>query len=162
MTLCVSGQTDTTVFYPEGSIQGTYVYRAYVHDCYDGDTVTLTIQHIDTLDLGFSHKRIIIDQFGKEKFRLYGIDTPELRYRRPADATHAQLDSIATLKRKGYEARNRLRELILNKWVILRSIKDKKGKYGRYLADIFVPWDGRLIYVNNWLVAQGLAAHAEY
>ncbi len=158
----VFGQTDTTVFYPEGSVTGKYVYQAFVHGVYDGDTVTLTIQRVDTTDLGFRHRRIIIDQYAHQKFRLYGIDAPELRYRRPHQATQAQLDSISALKQRGFAARNRLRQLILNKWVTLQSIKDSKGKYGRYLANIYAPFDGRLIYVNNWLVAQGLAAHAEY
>ena len=43
-----------------------YQYKAKVIDVYDGDTITAMV------DLGFYH-------FQQMKFRLYGIDTPEIR-----------------------------------------------------------------------------------
>ena len=86
-----------------------YCYNAYVTDVYDGDTITCNI------DVGFG-----INLF-KQKIRLFGIDTPELRgVERPL----------------GLLIRNKLRSLILNKDIILYTIKDKKGKYGRLLGII--------------------------
>ncbi|MCP3933698.1 MAG: thermonuclease family protein [Bacteroidetes bacterium] len=51
-----------------------------------------------------------------------GIDTPEIR---------------GSERAKGLLARNKLRELILDKEVIILSKKAKKGKYGRWLGTIF-------------------------
>lgn len=103
-----------------------YEYKANVISVYDGDTVTLDI------DLGcwvWKHS---------EKCRLFGIDTPELRGSERAD---------------GLVARDRLRELILGKQVIIKTYKDKEGKYGRLLVKIFL--DGQNI--NDLLVEEGLA-----
>ncbi len=98
-----------------------YTYKARVTEVYDGDTITADI------DLGFH-----VWLHG-EKLRLFGIDTPEIRARanRPVNATE---------KARGLAARDALRDLILGKEVELCTIKDKKGKYGRYLARIM--YDG--------------------
>jgi micrococcal nuclease len=87
-----------------------YRYKCFIKKIYDGDTVTKAV-----IDLGF-------DTIIHARLRLYGINTPELR--KP------------TLQ-SGREARDRLRELILDKNVIIETDKDKKGKYGRYLATIY-------------------------
>jgi len=87
-----------------------YKYKAKVLDVYDGDTVTLLI------DIGFSIHL-------KERCRLIGINTPEIRTR--------DLEE----KKNGYIARDYLRNLILNKDVIIET--HKQGKYGRYLVEIF-------------------------
>ena len=95
-------------------------------EVYDGDTITADI------DLGFKVWR------RDEKLRLFGIDAPEVRGEtRPA----------------GLQARDALRSRILNRDVIVCTIKDKTGKYGRYLAEVFL--DGENI--NAWLVAEGHA-----
>ena len=83
-----------------------YEYTAKITSVYDGDTVT------GDVDLGFG---IWIK---KQKFRLMGIDTPEIRTKDKDE------------KVRGYEARDRLRELILGKTVRIRSFG--KGKYGDY------------------------------
>lgn len=102
-----------------------YTYRAHIAAVYDGDTVTAVV------DLGFHILQ-------KMTLRLYGIDTPELRgEERP----------------QGIVARDRLRELILHKDVMIRTYRDKREKYGRYLATIYI--DG--VDVNVLLVAEGLA-----
>lgn len=106
---------------------GLYQYRATITEVYDADTVTADI------DLGFSF--VHTDQ----KFRLYGIDAPEVR----GDEREA-----------GLEARDALRDRILGQEVTICSIKDGKGKYGRYLARIY--HDGT--FINAWLVFQD---HAE-
>ena len=102
-----------------------YQYKAKIIDVYDGDTVTAVV------DLGFLH-------FQEMKLRLYGIDTPELK---------------GDDRERGLEVRDILRNLILDKEVMIHSYKDKQGKYGRYLATIFL--DG--ININNWLVDEGHA-----
>ena len=53
-------------------------------------------------------------------------------------------------------SRDRLREKILDKDIILETIKDKKGKYGRFLG--IVHYDN--ININDWLVENGLAKKA--
>jgi|TARA_Y100000782_G_C10139429_1_gene246526 micrococcal nuclease len=87
-----------------------YLYQAYVTDVYDGDTITCDI------NLGFGIK------YTKQKIRLYGIDTPELR---------------GEEREEGLRVRDYVREKILNKNIILHSYRDSKGKYGRYLGDIY-------------------------
>ena len=89
---------------------GLYLYRAYCTSVYDGDTVTLDI------DLGFNH------WIKGRKCRLYGINTPELR---------------GDDKEAGIAARNRLRQLTLNQPVMIKSIKDRSGKFGRLLVEIY-------------------------
>ena len=91
-----------------------YIYKAYVTDVYDGDTITCII------DCGFNIG------MQKTKIRLYGIDTPELR---------------GEERDLGIFVRDELRKKILNKHVFLKSIKDKKGKYGRYLGKIYIEDD---------------------
>lgn len=108
-----------------------YIYTAKVESIYDGDTVRLTV------DLGFSIK------MHKETFRLYGIDTPELR---------------GEEREAGLKARDWLREQILGEDVIVKTYKDKKGKYGRYLAEII--YKGR--NMNEELVEKGYAVKKDY
>ena len=103
-----------------------YEYNAYVTDAYDGDSITVDI------DCGLY---VWVKQ---QKIRLYGINTPELRG-----------DTLE----EGRKSRDRLRELILNKHIILKTIKDKKGKYGRWLG--IIELDGANI--NQLLIEEGLA-----
>lgn len=108
---------------------GFYQYEANVVSVYDGDTLRADV------DLGFNTWRM------NEPFRLYGIDTPELR------------GVDATTKAKGIAARNALRKRILNQDIVLCSIKDKAGKYGRYLAVIWLGGEN----INDWLIKEGHA-----
>lgn len=93
----------------EDKIDKQFCYNALVISVYDGDTITCEI------DLGFKVKTI-------QKIRLYGIDTPELRKEE---------------REEGLKSRDKLRELILDKNISLYTLKDKTGKYGRYLGIIF-------------------------
>lgn len=105
---------------------GLYAYKAEVTEVYDGDTITADV------DLGFNTWR------RDEKLRLFGIDAPEVRgEERP----------------QGLISRDALRAKILGKDVIVCTIKDKTGKYGRYLAEIYL--DGTNI--NAWLVENNYA-----
>lgn len=107
-----------------------YTYRAYVSRVYDGDTVTVDI------DLGFS---VILKE---QTVRLYRINAPEMR---------------GSSADKGATSRDALREKVLGKWITLKTVKDSKEKYGRWLGELWV--DG--LNVNDWLLAEGLAAKYE-
>ena len=109
-------------------IPSPYVYRAEVISVYDGDTITVM------LDLGMGIVR-------KAKCRLLGVDTPEIRTKSAAE------------KEAGYTARDRVRELILNKTVVLHSVA-KPDKYGRLLVKVWAE-DGSC--VNELLIDEGLA-----
>lgn len=113
-----------------------YRYNAHVVSVYDGDTITVDI------DLGL--KTFI----KKEKIRFNRINAPELRGKE---------------RKAGLKARDFLRELILDKDILLETIKDKKGKYGRYLGEIWLENDkGRLKNVNDLLVQKGYAVYKKY
>ena len=91
----------------EGSIKIMYEYKAKIVDVYDGDTFTFEV------DLGFS---ITV----KEKIRLAGINTPEVR---------------GKSKPEGIMVRDYVRSMILGKEVMIQVFK--KGKFGRYVAYVF-------------------------
>ena len=103
-----------------------YEYRATVVSVYDGDTVTVDI------DLGFG---IVLK---KQKLRLYGLNTPEVR---------------GAEKEEGKKVRDLVREKILDKQVTIKTYKDKKGKYGRWLAEIIHEEEN----INEWLLTEGYA-----
>lgn len=107
-----------------------YEYKAKIIKVYDGDTVTAVI------DLGFN---VSIT----EKVRLYGLDAPEVRGDERPD---------------GLISRDRLRDRILDQDVIIKTQKDKKGKYGRYIAEIYLEDEN----INEWLITEGLAERKEY
>jgi len=50
----------------------------------------------------------------------------------------------------------------LNKKVIIQTIKDRKEKYGRYLAEIWIEDKGKYINVNDLLVEKKLAKYQKY
>ena len=113
-----------------------YHYNALVVSVYDGDTCTVDI------DLGLN-----IWTRG-EKIRLSRINAPELRkLERP----------------KGLISRDYLRKLILDQPIILETIKDKKGKYGRYIGEIWIR-DKKSKYINisDELVKAGMAEYKSY
>ncbi|MCW4050800.1 MAG: thermonuclease family protein, partial [Candidatus Bathyarchaeota archaeon] len=86
-----------------------YTYRAVVVSVYDGDTIRADI------DLGFgfwAHRRPL---------RLADIDAPELR----GDTLEA-----------GRVARDFLKKLVMGRDVLIET--SKSGKYGRWLADVYV------------------------
>lgn len=103
-----------------------YEYRALVRKVYDGDTITVDI------DLGFG---IVLNA---QKIRLIGINTPEVR---------------GAEREEGLRSRDALRQKIGNKWIKVKTQKDKKGKYGRWLGEIW--FEDKCI--NDWLLSEGLA-----
>jgi len=103
-----------------------YEYQAFVRKIYDGDTITVDI------DLGFE---VILR---KQKIRLLKINAPEIRGKERA---------------AGLKSRDALRNKIGNKWIILKTKQDKKGKYGRWLGEIWLESE----CINDWLLSEGLA-----
>ena len=107
-------------------INSLFYYNATVDSVYDGDTITCTI------DCGFNMF------MKKQKIRLLGINTPEIR---------------GEEREQALLIRDKLRDKILGKNVILHTEKDKKGKYGRYLATIYLD----NLNINQWLIDEGYA-----
>lgn len=112
-----------------------YQYRAKVMSVYDGDTIRVDI------DLGLK------TWIKNESIRLHRINAPEVR---------------GSEKVKGLKSRDYLRKLILKKEVIIQTIKDKKGKYGRYLGEIWIEKNKQWININDLLVTKGYASYKEY
>lgn len=111
-----------------------YEYRAKITAVYDADTITAEI------DLGF------LSCLKKVKLRLYGINAPEVR---------------GPERPNGLDARDWLRERILDREVFIRTYKDKTGKYGRWLAEVY-PRNNHTKSYNEMLVENGHAVEANY
>lgn len=108
-----------------------YWYKALCKSVIDGDTLDLEI------DLG-------MNIFIRERVRLAEINTSEIfGVKVGSDEYNAGLKSKA-----------RVEELALSKTVFILTIKDKKEKYGRYLAKVYLE-DGTCL--NDLLLAEGLA-----
>ena len=107
--------------------EALYTYRAVITSVYDGDTVTADI------DLGMKI------WLRGERLRLWGIDTPELKR-----------GNNRVLAR---QARDFLRDQVLDQNVVIKTIKDRKGKYGRYLAIIYKDQ----ININELMVTKAYA-----
>lgn len=105
-----------------------YEYKATVLEIIDGDTIEVMI------DLGFDVKLV-------SRLRMYGVNAPESRTRDKEE------------KVRGLAAKDRLKELILGKEVIVNTFKDKEEKFGRMLANVTL--DGKVI--NDQLIEEGHA-----
>lgn len=113
-----------------------YNYRALVKSVYDGDTCPIDI------DLGLG------TWVHGEKLRLYRINALEVR---------------GPQRLRGLKSRDFLRSKIDGKEIIIKTFKDKKGKYGRYLADIFLAeGDDKWININDLMVSEGYAEYKTY
>jgi len=117
-----------------------YTYRVEkVVRVIDGDTVELLI------DLGFN-------TLTKQKIRLRAIDAPEIR----------GPERLEGLKSKEYL------EHLLNdddvEQLYVETVKDKQGKYGRYLCTISAKKKDTSIEVliNNQMVIDGYAEWSNY
>lgn len=98
-------------------------FRAKVVDVYDGDTITIVRRY---------HGKLT-----RLKVRLLGFDAPEMRTDDPKE------------KELAIAARDKLRELILNKIVVLDC--QKFDKYGRILANIYLKSNWCCCGSNLWL-----------
>lgn len=110
-------------------------YTAQVQSVYDGDTCRVDID----LGLGIWIRN--------EKLRLTRINAPEM---------------TGDEKPQGTLSRDVLRSLILGQEIIIETIKDRRGKYGRYLAEIWLPEHGGYTNINDKLVAMGHAVYEDY
>jgi len=90
-----------------------YEYNCKVKRVVDGDTVDVII------DLGF-------DIAYASRVRLYGIDTPESRTRDKDE------------KARGLISKDFLKSWLDKGSVVIRTRKDKKGKFGRILGEMVV------------------------
>lgn len=112
-----------------------YFYRARVVSVYDGDTCTVDI------DLGLKM------WVHREKIRLNRIDTPEMR---------------GPEKEHGKRSRDFLRGLILRREIMLQTLKDVQGKYGRYLGEIWLENENGWHNINDLMVQNGFAVYKKY
>lgn len=126
-----------------------YQYQVEIQKVVDGDTYSVDI------DLGMSM------WLRGEHVRLYGVDTPEV-YGVKKNSEEYQ---------KGMAASNFAKSLIKKGTLgIVETLKDEKGKYGRYLAVLYVqvPEEilkgldkiraiGNFYCINDILIAKGLA-----
>jgi len=110
--------------------QVKYHYNALVTKVVDGDTI-----HCD-IDLGFG---VILKN---QTFRFFGLNTPETK---------------GTTREAGLISKTFVENLLMNKPIIVQSIKDTKEKYGRFLAKIYVQESNGWINVNDLIIAKGLA-----
>ena len=82
----------------------------------------------------------------KQKIRLFGINTPEVRGKsRP----------------EGLISKQKLIDIMEGKSIKLYSIKDKKGKYGRWLGILSIEGDKEQ-NINKMLVDGGFAKLVNY
>ena len=92
-----------------------YEYKCKVTRVVDGDTVDVII------DLGF-------DISYSSRVRLFGIDTPESRTRDKDE------------KARGLISKDFLKSYLDKGGVVIRTRKDKKGKFGRLLGELINPY----------------------
>ena len=106
-----------------------YEYRCKVVHIVDGDTVDVDI------DLGFGV------WMKKQRIRLYGIDTPESRTR--------DLEE----KKYGLAAKAYLTGMLDDEaGIILKTYKDKEGKFGRILGELWRITDFADQSINEYLI----------
>lgn len=126
-----------------------YQYQAIVKKVVDGDTLEIDI------DLGLSV------WVKSEKIRLYGVNTPEVFGIKKGTPEWEEGNKASTFVKKY------LKE---NDEIIVETHKDKKEKYGRYLALIYIQIDESVVAglpevrkisdyfcLNDILVGKGLA-----
>ena len=106
-----------------------YEYRCKVVHIVDGDTVDVDI------DLGFGV------WMKKQRIRLYGIDTPESRTR--------DLEE----KKYGLAAKAYLTGMLDDEaGIILKTYKDKEGKFGRILGELWRTTNYADQSINEYMV----------
>ena len=111
----------------------------------DGDTVDLFV------DKGTR-------EYGMYRFRLIGIDTPELRGKK-ADPEPAKAAKEAVIKLLRAPALEDRWQVDLKTWpVAVQTQKAKSDSFGRWLADLWVKDDeGNEVHINGELLELGLA-----
>jgi|TARA_B100001059_G_scaffold213526_1_gene229465 micrococcal nuclease len=106
-----------------------YEYRCKVVKIIDGDTVDVDI------DLGFGV------WLKKERIRMFGIDTPESRTR--------DLEE----KKYGNAAKEFITGMLDDEGgIVLKTRKDKEGKYGRILGELWRTTDFADKSINDYMI----------
>jgi micrococcal nuclease len=118
-----------------------YEYKAVLIKVVDGDTVDLGVHLGEPEDLGFDV--VTVPPMIRVRFRLWGINASESRTR--------------GLEKKASKKWLKERLKSLDQQFKIRTIKDKKGKFGRYLVELLDTKNG--ININNQMVELGLAVH---
>jgi micrococcal nuclease len=124
-------------------LRPAYCYKCVIRpeDVVDGDTVDCEI------DLGMQTFRL-------ERLRLWGINAPEVRGEQKVEGKRATAHLIKLLERHALHPGGGF---------IIRTYKDKRGKYGRFLAEIIgVKKNGEALNLNKEMVRTGYAVYATY
>ena len=107
-----------------------YEYKAKIIRVVDGDSIIVDI------DLGFNV------MLYKQSVRLYGVDTPETRTKNPLE------------KKCGLLAKEYVQSLLkANQIYTIKTHLDKKGKFGRILADFRI----NIVFLSELLITKGYA-----
>ena len=113
-----------------------YYYKAIVTSVHDGNTCTVDI------DLGLN------TWIRNEKLRLNRINAPELK---------------GDERAKGLLSRDFLKGKIEGKEITIETIKDRREKYGRYLAEVWLEEKkGKFVNINDLMVTEGFAKYQKY
>lgn len=110
-----------------------YTYDAKCVKVIDGDTVVLDVYGFKSVSENF-------------KFRLFGIDTPEMD------------SKIAAEREKARQAKAFVEKKILNQIIEIQTLKDAADGFGRYLC--VISYDAGLsdlVELNTELINEGLA-----
>lgn len=107
------------------------IHLAKVVSCYDGDTMHCIFKHDG--------------KYQKFDIRMFGYDSPEMK-------PSKKLSNRDQIKEKGELAKQRLEELILNKYVYLYC--GKFDKYGRILGVVKLSLDSEKT-INDIMVEEG-------
>lgn len=120
-------------------IEPNYVMKATVSRVVDGDTVVMDVSPAF---------RFLVQEY---KFRLHGINTPELH------------DKDPTVRALANKAKDYVKAAIEGKNIFVQTFKtprtsvDMIDSFGRYLAKIYYDKNGTQICLNDELVDLGLA-----
>lgn len=107
-----------------------YEYEAKIIRVVDGDSIIVDI------DLGFNVT------LAKQSVRLYGVDTPETRTKNPLE------------KKCGLLVKEYVQSLLkVNQIYTMKTHLDKKGKFGRILADFRI----HTVFLSELLITKGYA-----
>lgn len=119
-----------------------FLYDAKVLEVHDGDTISVIF------DLGF---KVTF----QDKIRLYGINAPELKVRDTANKL--------VVNPLGTQTSEVLKTLLKpGDTILVETIKDRKEKYGRYLANIYITMEEKQVCLNEYLLNNGLATEMKY
>jgi len=109
-----------------------YEYKARLVRVIDGGTIDADI------DMGF---QVHIDQ----RVKLFGVNAPDPKSQDPDE------------RQQGLASKNRLIE-ILPKEIIIQTMLNKRGKFGRILGIVMFQMEhGEIVNVNDLIISEGFA-----